>query len=62
MSAIVIKSAQQVLAHIKGITGISFDGKNVIVYVINESVKLQIPPLLAGYPVVVKVTGEIRLL
>ena len=62
MSEIVIRSAQHALANVKGITGISFDGKNVIVYVANESVRSHVPLLLAGYPVIVKVTGELKLL
>lgn len=56
----IIAQAQKALINIKGVTGVSFDGKNIIVYV--ESASVPVPRTLAGYPVVTKITGPMRLL
>lgn len=58
----IIAQAQQALINVKGVTGVSFDGKNVIVYVENAKVSVFIPRTLAGYNVVIKITGPVRLL
>jgi len=56
----IIAQAQQALINVKGVTGVSFDGKNIIVYVENASVS--VPRTLFRYSVIVKITGPVRLL
>lgn len=54
-----VSIARVSLTTVKGVTGIGYDGKNIIVYVVDESVKPSIPMTLAGKPVIVKVSGPI---
>ena len=54
----ILKEAQHTFLGLRGVSGVSFDGTSVVIYIENEYVKSHLPRSYKGFPVTCVVSGR----